>query len=160
MPFQQNEVQKAVSVLVKCARHKFAAVSEPHDGQIHSLATVPSEDQGADLVALYRRLLLQPLPYDYKCPPLMPGVNPQSLDGEKLFLWLSYWYVLIREFTLYLATPFFLVYSIQGVWTGYTLWINIVAVTARDQQLNMYRIALKKCFIYYCNDKWRLGIGG
>ena len=93
MPFQQNKVEKAVSVLVKCARYKFAAVSAPQDSQMHSLTTVSSEDQSADPVALYRRLLSQPLPYDYKCPPLMPDVNPQSLGREKLFLWLSYWYV-------------------------------------------------------------------
>ena len=96
VPFQQNETEKAVSVLVKCVRHKFAAVNAPQDSQTHSLATVSSDDQSADPVALYRRLLSQPLPYDYKCPPLMPGVNSQSLGREKLFLWLSYWYGLIH----------------------------------------------------------------
>ena len=92
-----------MSVLVKCVRHKFAAVSAPQDSHIHSLATVSSEDQSADPVALYRRLLSQPLPYDYKCPPLMPDVNPESLGQEKLFLWLSYWYVRSRWLILHLA---------------------------------------------------------
>ncbi|KAL9984828.1 hypothetical protein ACROYT_G007164 [Oculina patagonica] len=87
---EQNKVQKAVSILVKCVRHKFAALSKPQEGKIQSLATVPLENHAGDPVALYRRLLSQPLPYNYKCPPLMPGVNPQSLGREKLFLWLSY----------------------------------------------------------------------
>ena len=112
MPFQQNKVAKAVSVLVKCVRHKFAAVSAQQDSHIQSLATVSSDDQSADPVALYRRLLSQPLPYDYKCPPLMPDVNPQNLGREKLFLWLSYWYVWSR-WMLHLAKLYFCMFMDQ-----------------------------------------------
>lgn len=88
---QQNEVQKAVSVLIKSVRNKFAAKKESQGCEVQSLAAVSAEDQAGDPVALYRRLLSLPLPYDYKCPPLLPGVDPQSLGSEKVFLWLSYW---------------------------------------------------------------------
>ena len=94
LPFfcPQGEVQKAVSVLVKCVLNKFASDSKTPEGEVLSLAAAtPSEHNGPDPIALYRRLLSQPLPYDYKCPSLMPGVLPQSLGREKLFLWLSYW---------------------------------------------------------------------
>lgn len=89
----QNEVQKAVSVLVKCVYCKFASATKSPNGEVLSLATISSEQEGVDAVALYHRLLSQPLPYDYKCPALMPGVTPHNLGREKLFLWLSYWYV-------------------------------------------------------------------
>lgn len=85
-------MQKAVSVLVKCVLNKFASDSKTPEGEVLSLAAAtPSEHNGPDPIALYRRLVSQPLPYDYKCPSLMPGVLPQSLGREKLFLWLSYW---------------------------------------------------------------------
>ena len=90
--YPQGEVQKAVSVLVKCVLNKFASDSKTPEGEVVSLAAAtPSEHNRPDPIALYRRLLSQPLPYDYKCPSLMPGVLPQSLGREKLFLWLSFW---------------------------------------------------------------------
>lgn len=87
---QQNEVQKAISVLIKSVLNKFAAKIDSQGCEVQSLAAVSSEDQTGDPVALYRRLLSLPLPYDYKCPPLLPNVEPQSLGKEKVFLWLSY----------------------------------------------------------------------
>ena len=90
--YPQGEVQKAVSVLVKCVLNKFASDSKTPEGEVVSLAAAtPSEHNRPDPIALYRRLVSQPLPYDYKCPSLMPGVLPQSLGREKLFLWLSFW---------------------------------------------------------------------
>lgn len=87
---QQNEVQKAISVLIKSVLNKFAAKIDSQGCEVQSLAAVSSEDQTGDPVALYRRLLSLPLPYDYKCPPLLPNVEPQSLGKEKVFLWLCY----------------------------------------------------------------------
>ena len=102
--YLQDEVQKAVSILVKCVHHKFASAKKSPKGEVVSLATVSSEQAGIDPVALYRKLLLQRLPYDHKCPPLMPGVTLHNLGREKLFLWLSYWYVTIIVFIQFTYT--------------------------------------------------------
>ena len=91
---QKNEVEAALAVLRKCVQYKFASASQSSREEVLSLAAMPSEHEGVETFALYRKLLNQPLPYDYKCPQLMPDVTPQSLREEKLYLWLSYWYVL------------------------------------------------------------------
>jgi len=93
-------------------KNKFASASKSPEGEVLSLAATSPEHEGADPVALYRRLLSQPLPYDYKCPPLMPGVTPQSLGSEKLYLWLSYWYV--------------------GEFGEYILWYHCVDVSSKN----------------------------
>ena len=91
---QKNEVEAALAVLHKCVQYKFASSSQSSKEGMLSLAAMPSEHEEVETVALYRKLLKQPLPYDYRCPQLMPDVTPQSLREEKLYLWLSYWYVL------------------------------------------------------------------
>ncbi|XP_068711250.1 zinc finger C3H1 domain-containing protein-like isoform X2 [Montipora foliosa] len=87
---EKSEVEKALTVLNKCVHYKFALPSKSSQGEMVSLADISSEHEDVDTVALYRKLLSQPLPYDYKCLPLMPDVTPHSLKGEKLYLWLSY----------------------------------------------------------------------
>ncbi|XP_067021110.1 zinc finger C3H1 domain-containing protein-like isoform X4 [Acropora muricata] len=87
---EKNEVEAALAVLRKCVQYKFASASQSSKEEVLSLAALSSEHEGVETFALYRKLLKQPLPYDYKCPQLMPDVTPQILREEELYLWLSY----------------------------------------------------------------------
>ena len=91
MSLPQSETQKAITVLVRCVYHKFEDIGGSPKDEVRSLAVSMPRMDAPDPVALYRKLLSQPLPYDYKCPPLMPGVASQLLGKEKVYLWLCYW---------------------------------------------------------------------
>ena len=78
---------------MKCVYSKFAASSDKGNkkGKVLSLADVASAQVHPEPLDLYRKLLSQPLPYNYKCPPLMPGVTPKNLGREEVYIWLCYW---------------------------------------------------------------------